>query len=346
MCKRGLRFSCIVLFAVLIGFGGLGARTQAQDATLEIVGRLVYVRTVSADTLEIVSLTAEAEYQVEVPADHCYVFSRDFQYVAVAAKTTPDTLSVFRFDGRLVLETPWLAAWGPTCDGSVVRWAMDNEHLKIITTKGAGSLGTDPREYILISVTDGTISGPHTYITTFNCSWAIYQWHDLQDVCADLSAELPNLILDDTHIEFSPNRRYVLYDYCISGEVGWNGWYDVEECIGPSQAVIYDRLEQDIVVELVDAPELQPDHRLGGMVWGAYKQRWSPSSRFLVYERRDLSLESTALIFDVIARQYVAAPTLPADFRFPVSGSSFRWSPDESKILFWLCSYLIPITMN
>ena len=303
---------------------------QAQEPAGVLAGTVIYIKQLESGELQVVNLNEGVEYRVNVPNGHCYGLLREGKYIAFVEEENPETLEIVRPDGTPVRTVPWDDNWWSPCTGG---W-RGRAQLVEIPLDCPSSPGWEPVDYTyaLLDVDSGAISGPYTEVV--NSCGAVrtdYVVHASYNVWGS-PFPLPNYVSDDTVSISSPSLDVVVYARCISGELVEN-WYHVQVCMGPNETVIYDAARDENIEIPTDFPDLSYDYRLGGIPWEAFQIAWSPTGRFLAYQKFD-----TAHVYDVVERQYWSSILAPEGYEF-VEHTEPIWSPDEQTIVFSLRSW-------
>lgn len=323
---------CLIA-VILLGFVSIAGFTDAVQAD-GVDDTLLFYRQLPDGNRQIVSIGNQATHRIDFSEQQCFRISNLNDRVAIVDKEMPKNITVLRLDGTLELEVDWdnSMEWNTPCSFS---WGADDLHLLVYTR--TDELGTTQPAFYMLDVSSGEITGPHS-LTSVYCSTGssdVYGPHGRVAgmTCAELTSQLPGLP-EDAFFSVAPDSRFILFDRCVSGDFRINSRFETEECVGPSEAAIYDLELNELVTVLVDAPSLERNRRNGLFSPTGNRFTWSPSGRFLAYKPYSDALN----IFDVQLRQYWSPITIEITSYSFGNLSSFQWSPDESRLALWLYS--------
>lgn len=130
---------------------------HAQTSVEKLTGTLIYSRRLTSEEIQIISLSAETQYQLTIPEDYCYQLIGDSEFVMVVAEQTPDLLTIYRLDGISMLEVSWNNEWISPC---FVSWRLVDAILEIPDSCVLESAESERFTFFSLNILSGEITGP------------------------------------------------------------------------------------------------------------------------------------------------------------------------------------------
>ena len=268
---------------------------------------LIYTRDLG-DTREWVRMTHTHTQAYAIPPHKCSTLSPNGIHIAQTSRDEDDNdLLIIRLDiEEIILREEWSNEWEPC----YMAWLSDTElvirHI-------------DMEQQFYYDVSNGSLT-------------PIEYQRELPQYPDTLPDWMPEI--EDNFILPSPETGIYLYQRCNGQEVTPDG----QLCWSSTDFVIYD-VNQQAVLHILENPDSERIH--GRDFYFRYPKGagWSANGRYLAFVRyRDcIFCFFTLSIFDIQTSQYLDTDWYNAEIdRF----SELQWSPQGSKLAFWVMGRL------
>ena len=283
--------------------------TSAQIDYSPDNARLTYVRELETGATELVTITTTGENTLTLEEGYCYGVSDNLARVAVTQQENPTNISIYDlYTGEIINDIAWSSLWTQPCN-----FGWRGEDMLFITTQ----YDANGRTGYMIDALSGRVSDETT----------------MPD--GEPSEFLPNLTPSSPLFLQSPNPDIYLYIRCTTSEIIPSS-YGFDACYTESETAIYD-INQQSTIEILRNGSLQfvtPND----IIYFDETYSWSPSGRYIAYN----SVISTQrrMIYDLENDIYLDTSDIQLNgYIENFSRGNMRWSPDETKIAFWVKSF-------